>query len=219
MMLASGCSIAHGQGIFDECYHKNNISTSYPNLVATRIGIDCNNISYPGYSNEMIFHSTMKELNKRKYSHCLVSWTSNSRDGWENDNEIYTFNLNYARYDNKQKTKLDLFQEYRNNIVYTTTDVLNTSLDDLEKIYSAIKVKILTQDELDKVKNYQSAIKSFCKLYNIHLVQIDAIKNVDDSSFYLLDSKLFYNSAGPNKHPPQQSHDYWAKDIYEKFYE
>lgn len=219
MMLAAGCSIAHGQGLVEENYNIFNVTTSYPNQIAKKIGVDCNNISYPGYSNEMIFHSAISALSVKKYSYCLISWTSNSREGWSNDDELFTFNLNYARYDNKQKSATDIFQERENNVVYTTNDLTKINLDRLKIIYPVVELKILTQDEHQKLKNYQIAIEAFCELNNIHLVQIDAVKNNKDSKNYLLEPKLFQNPAGIDRHPPQLSHDFWANDIYKRFYE
>ena len=218
MMLATGCSIAHGQGNVEENYHKDNVLDSYPNIIAEYLKVKCNNIAYPGYSNEMIFHSTMAELQKEKYLYCLVSWTSNSREVWENENEIYMFNLNYARYENKHREKNNIFYQRINNIGYTTNDT-NISFEKLENMYPCIETKILTQNESLKLKNYQRSIQTFCYANNINLVEVNAIKNNDDSNLYLLSPALFYNPKGINFHPPKSSHIFWANDIYKKCYE
>ena len=216
MILAAGCSIAHGQGNVEENYHKDNVNDSYPNLIASYMKLECNNIAYPGYSNELIFHSIINELDKNLYSHCLVSWTGNTRDGWENSDEIYTFNLNYAKYENKHKLGKTLWHQIENHISFGSNDV--TGIDKIKKLYSTVETKILSDDFSKKLKNYQQAVQAICQAKSIHLVEIDAIKNNEDSKLYLLDRKLFYNPKSPWFHPPKESHKLWADDIYNKFY-
>lgn len=214
--LAAGCSIAHGQGNVVEHYNKENTLESYPNLIADRLGLECNNIAFPGYSNEMIFNSAVQELAQNSYSHCLISWTGNSRDGWENEHEIYTFNLNYARYENKSKPFDDIFYELVKGIDFVSN--VEYKLEELKRMYPVIENKIVSQDSDNRLKNYQFCIREICRAQGVHLVEVDAIKNNLDSRLYLLNPKLFFNPKGSKCHPPKTSYRFWAEDIYNKFY-
>lgn len=216
-MLAVGCSLTHGQGNVAEYYHLGNIPNSFPNLIADRLGIACNNISWPGASNEMIFHRTVAELTTNIYSHCLVGWTSPGRNGWENSDEVYTFNVNYGKYEHKGTPLDDVFVSDRNNIKCVTN--IEDKLPEVEKLQQALIVKAITDDENSKLKDYQISIRSICRDKNIHLVEINAMENDPDSELYQLDPKLFYNPLGADRHPPTSSYQFWAKDIFEKFYE
>ena len=216
-MLAVGCSFAHGQGNIAEYYHPGNIPNSFPNLIANRLGIECNNISWPGASNEMIFHRAVNELTSNEYTYCLISWTSHARNCWENDHEIYTFNVNYGKYEHKGIPSNDVFVSNKNNIKYVTN--IENKLTDVEKLYEALMIKALTDDENKKLKNYQYCIRTICQELDIHLVEVNAIPNDPDSDLYQFDPKLFYNPLGADRHPPTSSYQFWAKDIFEKFYE
>lgn len=216
-MLAAGCSFAHGQGNVAEYYHPENILDSFPKLIADQLGIRCNNIAYPGFSNEMIFHRVITELTTNDYSYCLVSWTSHGRNGWENLDEIYTFNVNYGKYENLKYPLDDVFVGGNQDVNLVAN--IENKLPTVEKLQNAFITKALTDDENTKLKNYQHCIREICKEQQIHLVEVNALQNDIDSKLYTFDPKLFYNPLGLDRHPPKSSYHFWAKDIFKKYYE
>jgi hypothetical protein len=214
MILAAGCSIAHGQGTVVERYDLENCKFSFPNLIADKLGVICNNIAYPANSNEEIFHNVLEELDNNSYTYCLVSWTSLSREIWKTSTGRWAFNLNYASYYDNDSFDVFVDRLDLDNVVSTDKHKLKLVRDCL----NAFKIKVINDDFETKLRHYKSVLSFICNNKGIKLLQIDAIKNDNTSNLYLLDPKLFKNPRGSELHPPRESHEFWANDMFEKFY-
>ena len=151
MMLAAGCSFAHGQGTEVDHYDQNNFQYSFPNLIAKKLDITCDNFSIPSASNELIFHNLIENLHKKNYTHCLVAWTTLAREAWSNKNEVWCANIHHATYLNLNK-KIDLF----------------------------VNNKVVSDDYHKKLKHYIFLLDQCCNIKNIKLVQVSSLPNGAD---------------------------------------
>jgi hypothetical protein len=210
MMLTAGCSIAHGQGTIIDQYDKNNYRYSYPNLIAQLLGINCDNFSIPAASNEFIFHSIIENLYFKNYTHCLVAWTALGRDAWSSGNEIWCANLHHAAYLNLDKP-IDLFVEDK----AVSNDPI--MLQKLLKYHEALPIKLASDDQLRKLKHYSSLITEICRVKNINLVQVSSLTN--GLNCHLITQSLMASREKNSTHPNKIAHQYWANEIYQKFYD
>jgi len=210
MMLAAGCSIAHGQGTIIDQYDRNNYSYSYPNLIAKLLSVDCDNFSIPSASNELIFHSIIENLYFKNYTHCLVAWTSLGRDAWSNGNEIWCANLHHACYLNLDKP-VDLFVK--------DTAVSNdpVMLQNLLKYHETLSIKLASDDQIRKLRHYSLLIAEICKIKNINLVQVSSLPN--GLGCHLITQSFMSIREKNSTHPNKIAHQYWANEVYQKFYD
>lgn len=209
-MLVMGCSIAHGQGTVVDHYNKNNCQYSYPNLIAQKLNLLCDNFSIPAASNELIFHSLIENLFNKEYTHCLVAWTSLGRDAWSNGNEIWCANLHHAAYLNLDKP-IDLFVKEH---AVSNDPVM---LEKLLKYQKTLSIKLASDNQLIKLKHYSSLITEICKIKNINLVQVSSLPN--NLLIHLISQSLLSLSDKTSTHPNKIAHQIWANEIYQKFYD
>jgi hypothetical protein len=209
-MLTMGCSIAHGQGTIIDHYNKDNCQYSYSNLIATKLNLRCDNFSIPSASNELIFHSIIENLYNKKYTHCLVAWTSLSRDAWSNGNKIWCANLHHAAYLNLDKS-IDLF--VKENAVSNDPIMLKNLL----KYQKTLSIKIASDDQLRKLKHYSFLVTELCKIKNINLVQVSSLPN--GLPVHLISQSLLSMRDKNSTHPNKTAHKIWADEIYQKYYD
>lgn len=208
-LLVAGCSITHGHETVVGNYDIRNTQYSYAKYVADHLGAEYQNVSYPGASNEFIFHRAMEELASGNYTDCLVAWTSLHRDAWEKDSLKWTFNLNYGACTDISSTELPFVKTHKIAKFHSN---VRERLNEVVSYWDTLRIRVLNDDLEKKLKHYRLAIKSVCDTKNVRLVEINALPN----------SEVLYTLSGSwlnrGVHPTKAEHRAMAEKLIESQY-
>jgi hypothetical protein len=171
-VLAFGCSVTHGTEIAASGNSKANIPFSYPALVAKHFGVDCNNYAFCGNSNENIFHQALGTIpTVENITAVIVGWTSAEREVWQCDGRTWQFIPSWSATTNTIWRPFGYFKPESNNSPRRCADK-EEYLQVLDNIYDILlKYKFDSAVYTKKRDNYISALRSYCKVNNICLLE------------------------------------------------
>jgi hypothetical protein len=188
MILAFGCSVAHGIDTVTTGNSEENLECSYPNLVAKHLKIECESWAFAGNSNENIFHQFMEHVPKVKkdITAIIVGWTSPVREVWTCEGRTWQFIPSWCA------SSLDVMKPYTKFKNYDNWSNLQPSIctDDPETIYPMeILYKFLFKNKFDEIEYhkkryaYITAIRTYCEMHKIKLIEttwdLNGIQGVD----------------------------------------
>ena len=179
-ILAFGCSVTHGTEIAAPGNSKDNIPYSYPALVAKHLGVDCDNRAFCGNSNENIFHEAMDTVPQyEQVTAVVVGWTSVEREVWHCDKRLWQFIPSWCG------TSTSAWQPYTCIVSGSGTAPQKCAdkeeyMPALDNIYNLlISYKFDYEVYRQKRDNYVRALRSYCKLKNIMLLETCWSDNLD----------------------------------------
>jgi len=206
-LLSSGCSITHGSELFHPFYHVNNMSDSYPSLLAHSLGMESCNLALPGASNQYIFHSLVDHIRKNKdIAAVTVAWTFSDRLHWQQDGRHWFFNASWAcTAENLEHS--GKYQKHLDHVCVTADQ--EDLIDELLCLHRHLVQHYFSidfyQGDLNRnTVHYSYLLEILCESKNIKLVQVDAAKNYGINLWRFEDLKLDY--IPEKRHPNRQEH-------------
>ena len=171
-LLAFGCSVTHGTEIAAPGNSKDNISYSYPALVANYLGVDCVNRAFCGNSNENIFHDAMDTISQcENVTAVVVGWTSVEREVWQCDNRLWQFIPSWC---GTSATEWHPYMYIAPGSGATPQKCADKEeyMSALDSIYNLlITYKFDSTVYTKKRNNYISALRLYCQENNIKLIE------------------------------------------------
>ena len=211
-LLAFGCSVTHGTEIAAPGNSKDNIPYSYPALVARHLGVDCVNRAFCGNSNENIFHDVIDTISHHEnVTAVIVGWTSIEREVWNCDNRLWQFIPSWCG------TSTSEWQQYMYIVPGLGTTPKKCAdkeeyLPVLDNIYNfLIKYKFDYEVYRQKRDNYVRALRSYCKLKNINLLETCWADNLDGHAVNIGAIGKWYPAM--KRHPNVDEQRLFAKQI------
>lgn len=230
MILAFGCSIAHGCELAHPYQHNDNTVYSYPQLVADHLGTSCINYSLCGISNEGIFHMILDKVPQhRQIDTVIVGWTSSMREYWRANGRHWFVIPSWTA------TMVDVEAQPKHVKDYKEGDILgDQSIDfnqtprivsdeeecikELEQGYTFItKNKFDDHEYKSKKRHYIETIRTVCDSKNIKLIETANLEPEDDIKIFTDDVGKWRNFR--IDHPNRLEHEIIAKQIIEQYYE
>jgi len=211
-ILAFGCSVTHGLETATLGNSKDNLSFSYPALVADYLGVDYINFAITGNSNENIFHEALETIPKyNNITAVIVGWAADVREVWKCDGRTWQFNPGWAG------TSLDLFKPYRfvketlNPTVRccASTESYIPIIENLHEILS--KYKFDPTEYAKKRNNYIKSFKAYCSVNNIKLIETCWERPIE-GAINIGKIGTWCSSPG-NRHPNKDEHKSMAEEI------
>jgi hypothetical protein len=211
-LLAFGCSVTHGTEIAALGNSKDNLSFSYPALVAKHLGVDCVNHAFCGNSNENIFHEALEHIPKcNNITAVIVGWAADVREVWKCDGRTWQFNPGWGG------TSLDLFKPYR--FIQETLDPTLRCCASTESYIPIVENlhEILTRYKFDpieyakKTNNYINSLKAYCSVNNIKLIETCWERPIK-GAINIGKIGTWFPSAD-NRHPTKDEHRLMAEEI------
>jgi len=214
-IYAFGCSVTHGVDTVTSQASEENVMHSYPARIAMKLGQQCENHAIPGNSNEYIFHNFMEIIPKATdIEFVIIGWTSSIREVWYANGRYWQMLPCWC------STTDDLTKPYG----YVKKSVPSRSetdpqavcdkqeyLIDLDQLY-----KLLTKhkwDQTEYLKNrqhYVTAIRSYCQLNAIKLIETEWYDHIDGVE---IDTTSVSNWFNERRHPNKEEHESIAKLI------
>jgi hypothetical protein len=209
MILAFGCSVAHGIDTVIAGNSEENLECSYPNLIAKHLKVECESWAFAGNSNENIFHQFMENVPKfnKEITAVIVGWTSPMRETWVCNGRIWQFIPSWCA---SSLNVMDPYLYYKNYDMKSDlhpricVDDENT-IDVCERLYKFLfKYKFDEIEYHKKRQSYVMAIRSYCSLHGIKLIEttwdLDGLEgvniNIGDISSWV----------GEGRHPTKEEH-------------
>jgi hypothetical protein len=211
-LLAFGCSVTHGAEIAALGNSKENIPYSYPSLVAKHLGVDCVNQAFCGNSNENIFHEALDTIPQYKdITMVVVGWTSIEREVWHCDNRIWQFIPRWCA------TSTGVWDPYI--YIVPASGKIPKKCADKEEYLPALDdiYKLLVEYKFDydvyckKRDNYVRALRSYCKLKNITLLETCWADNLDGHAVNIGSIGDWFPAM--QRHPTAEEHQLFAAKI------
>ena len=207
-LLVAGCSIAYGLSTYSYNSDIKNTKYSFAKYFADYLKCEYLNVSWPGVSNEFIFHRAISNINNN-IKKLLVCWTANGRESWENEHEIWKFHVCYSNYE--QKNNKELFVDNINNSKIVSS--IESNIIDVSKMQHYFLKKIVSEDYETKLKNYSLSLKSICDKMNIEYIEVKVLHNNLDC-FYITEDCL---SIKKSLHPDRNDHKKIANKLIEHY--
>lgn len=207
-IVAFGCSVTHGCELVSGAYDPENIPGSFPNQLASRLNIACENLALPGGSNEEIIHRIYDhELSNRIV---VVCWTSLIREYWHADGRHWFFIPNWgACFDNLQHKFIHI-DERNPRIVAEDKEMLPVTSDYYD-FFMQYKTDEATY--LRKMRNYQRQFHLLMAETQTPYIELSCIynnlpgvKNIDG----------VWTQEG--RHPDQEEHLALANQLYNEYF-
>lgn len=221
MILAFGCSILHGSELVTGHQNPENTKYSYAQIIADHLGKECINYGVCGISNEGIFHNFFNYINRHSdVDTVIVSWTSIIREYWECDGrkwflipswcstmaDLYDPNLIIKDYTNSDKNANPRIcaddKEYLNLIEEQYKFLMKYKFDDYQ--YSK------------KMHNYIEAVRNYCTLNNIKLLETCAMWG-QKNPIVKVNLDLIGGWWARGNHPTREEHMLIANHIIEYY--
>jgi len=220
-IYAFGCSVTHGTELVTVTVSDENIALSYPNRIAIKLGKECKNYSIPGNSNECIFHNFMEIIPKvTDIDLIIVGWTSIIREVWYADGRYWQILPWWC------STTTDLTKSF-NYIKNPTCPGLNISdpqigsdnpeyLDDLGQWYMLLtKYKWNTNEYIKKRNHYVTAIRTYCNIHNLKLIETCWSENIDGVAINI--NNILSPQRDKERHPNKEDHQNIANAIIDYY--
>jgi hypothetical protein len=231
MILAFGCSIAHGCELVHPYQHEENTLLSYPQLVADHLGTSCINYSLCGISNEGIFHLLQEKVAQYKdVDTIIVGWTASMREYWRANGRHWFVIPSWTATLEDAGSKPTHVKDYSEKGVKESSDKgidINDNprivtddeqyLDELETNYKfTIKNKFDDYEYQLKKKHYINNVRMYATVNNIKLIETANLEPIDDVAIYT-------DTIGQWRdiriaHPNKLEHEIIAKQIIEQYY-
>lgn len=219
-LIVSGCSVAHGCETHSGFMHEKNIENSFSHQLAQKLQCNLRNVAQSGCSNDYIFFSTMKEIEKITDIHSvIVSWTALSRLTWENKNRLWMFIANWAT--SVEKTSDNKFADWKKNIEFNNTWYNSDRVEDIETL--KLLHQFFLQNYLDdyqtlsqRLRFYSQSLNAVCYQKNIKLVEVTPFDLGSSISAYRYGVGQPWSSQ--MRHPNKEEHIYIAKELFDKYY-
>jgi hypothetical protein len=222
MILAFGCSVAHGAETVYPYTHEENIPFSYPGLIAQKLNLECENWAFCGNSNENIFHAVLDTVPKyEKITAVIVGWTSDVREVWTCDGRYWQFIPSWC-YTNDDLLKPVLFLKDPKKNTPDTPRVCSDKeelMPVLENVYDLLmRYKFDISEYAKKRNNYILALRTYCQSKNIKLIETCWATPLDgvDIDLSKLGSWIDSNNY-PTRHPNKQEHEIIANTIIDHY--
>ena len=214
-VLAFGCSVTHGTEIAAPGNSQDNITFSYPALVADYLGVDCDNRAFCGNSNENIFHEAVSTIpTVDNITAVIIGWTSVEREVWSCDGRTWQFIPSWC------STTNNVWKPFTEIIAQSGSQPQLCADQDghTEALYSMydmlIKYKFDVEVYTKKRNNYISAIRAYCSANNMKLIEtswsdtiIGAVNIGTIGDWY----------PAMQRHPNEDEHQLFAKQIIEYY--
>jgi hypothetical protein len=222
MILAFGCSVAHGAELVYPYTHEENIPFSYPKLIAQKLNINCENWAFCGNSNENIFHTALDTIPRyEKITAVIIGWTSPLREVWKYNDRYWQFIPNWCSTTKDLLTPISFVKE--NKVTGSTCPMVCSDQEEympvLENIYDILMRYKFDFDEYSKKRNnYVLALRTYCKSNNINLIETCWCSPIDGVDIDL--SKLgSWTDKNNNfiRHPNKEEHQQIANLIIEHY--
>jgi hypothetical protein len=195
-IFAHGCSVTHGSDLVHAGISDDNVSFSFPNMLANMLFLPCSNLAFPGNSNENIFHDTIKTIYENDSIILIVCWTTPVRETWERSEERFCVNVSWANVSIGNK-KQKVFYDEKNNVSAINSDYLADMANYLNFFQ---KYKTDYNYYIKKIENYSKIVRDLCKLKKIKLIELQLIKILDCVDISKIGDKWFEEKRHPNKH-------------------
>lgn len=215
MILAFGCSVAHGAELVTSDQNLANTKFSYPNLIADALGVQCDNLAVCGNSNERIFHSVIEAVSLPKYLNVktiIVGWTSTIRESWVVDGREWFFIPSWCA--TTATGRFNYFKEYTNVNVNLHPKLCADEeqyLKPLAQMYeNFMKYKFDANVYEIKKMHYIDSIRRFCESRGIKLIETCCLGSVLDIQFNLDEFGTWRQGFG---HPTKEDHKQIAQQI------
>lgn len=219
-ILAFGCSIMHGAELVTGHQNLENTKYSYGQLVADHLNTTCVNYGVCGISNEGIFHNFFDNINKHNnIDMVIVGWTSFIREYWECDSRKWFLIPSWCStmtnlYDPNLIIKDYVDQDVNNN-PRVCADV-KEYLDIISEQYKFLmRYKFDETQYANKTRNYIEAVRSYCNLNNIKLLETCAMWYSGEMLPINLDNIGSWRQRG--NHPTKEEHMLIAKHLIEYY--
>lgn len=171
-ILAFGCSVTHGAETVTPGNNKDNIPFSYPAVLARRLGVDCENFAFCGNSNENIFHQAMSTIPQHdNITAVVIGWTGLLRETWTCDGRIWQFIPSWAATCSNLYRNYVALEEGNDDRPRYCADK-GRLIADLKEIYPVlVKYKFDKTEYQNKLDTYMTAVRSYCQVKGIKLVE------------------------------------------------
>lgn len=218
MILAFGCSVAHGAETVTTGNSEENISYSYPALVAKYLNIECSNWAFCGNSNENIFHQAVENIPQyNNITAVIIGWTSPVREIWHADNRLWQFIPSWCSTSKDILTPITHIKDPRQWSDETPRMCCDKQeyLTALEETYRVlIKYKFDISEYRKKRQHYIVSLRSFCKGNNIKLIETTWNESIDGIGVNIGMISDWVNEC---RHPTKQEHQLIAKQIIDYY--
>lgn len=218
MILAFGCSVAHGAETVTMGNSEDNIQFSYPALIAKSLGVECINWAFCGNSNENIFHDAIENIPQHNnITAVVVGWTSAVREVWQANDRIWQFIPSWCQTNHNLLTPVQYIKDppaWSDATPRMCSDK-QEYLETLEKIYNIlIRYKFDPTEYKKKRKHYILALRIFCKAKNIKLIETCWSDPIDGVPLHI--GKIS-NWVSECRHPSKAEHKLIADLIMEQY--
>lgn len=218
MIIAFGCSVAHGTDTVTIGNSEENLECSYPNLVAKHLKVECESWAFAGNSNENMFYQFMENIPKveKDITAVIVGWTSPIREVWNCEGRTWQFlpcwcgsSLDVMKPYTKYKN-FDNWSNLQPSICTDEYDMLDVCLQHYRFL---LQYKFDEAEYLKKRQAHITAIRTYCNLHKIKLIETSW-----DSDIEGVDINLGHISSWvkEGRHPTIEEHDMIAKIIIDR---
>jgi hypothetical protein len=217
MILAFGCSVAHGADVVHPNQHDENIQYSYPNVVAEALGVECKNYAVCGISNEGIFHKivdTLLRYKRQDITAVIVGWTSTVREYWRVDGREWFIIPSWCATAEQGKS-LEHFKDY---IIDTDVNLhpricsdQKEYLEPLANVYDVItRYKFDIEEYENKKSNYIDIVRLLCQDKGVRLIETCCLGSVGSIDINIDNFGSWRQNRG---HPTKDDHKQIAQHI------
>ena len=215
-ILAFGCSVAHGIDIITPGNSEENLECSYPNLIAKYLKVECESWAFAGNSNENMFYQFMENVskfNKEEITAVVIGWTSPVRDVWVCEGRTWQFIPSWCA---TSRDVMEKFKHYKNHDNWSdkqpcicTDDYDMVSVcSEYYRFFALYKFDIT--EYLKKRQCYITAIRNYCQLHNIKLIETCWDSEIEGVNMNL---GLISPWVAECRHPTKEEHEMIAKII------